>query len=156
MGHRVGAHRIGGHRVGQRLRRGIALVAAGVLVAVPGTGCAVREDLDLTFDPSTSVPANTVLIVDGRFVPAELTVTEGETVTWVNLDGRDHRVVSVPTTWEANVLDSGVIGKDAAYSHTFRRPGTYPYYCEIHNYLKGTVTVRRGRRRPHTRRTALR
>lgn len=124
-------------------RRSVLAGLAGLagVVAATALGCG-GDDLDVAGGPPTSVPPGTILIVDDRFVPSELTVAEGSPVSWVNLDEREHRVVSLPAVRGVNVLDSGEIGKDATYTHTFRRPGTYRYYCEIHNYEKGTVIVR--------------
>ena len=28
-----------------------------------------------------------------------------------------------------------------SYSHTFDAPGTYPYDCELHGFMKGAVVV---------------
>jgi hypothetical protein len=117
------------------------LVGLAGFVAGTALGCGV-DDLDPGGGPPTSIPPGTILIVDDRFLPAELTVDVGFPVTWVNLDERTHRIASLPNERGADVLDSGEIGKDATYTRTFRRPGTYRYYCEIHNYEKGTVTVR--------------
>jgi plastocyanin len=80
----------------------------------------------------------TVEITDHRFVPKHLEVTRGIPVTWVNHDDVEHRIVSTLP----NVLDSGEIGKAQGFTQTFNRPGTYPYFCKIHNYMKGTIDVR--------------
>lgn len=80
----------------------------------------------------------TVDITDHRFAPKEMTVSRGASVTWVNHDDVAHRVVAtVP-----NVLDTGEIGKAQSFTQTFDRPGTYPYFCKIHNYMKGSIDVR--------------
>jgi plastocyanin len=39
------------------------------------------------------------------------------------------------------VLDSGELSQAQTYSKTFSQAGTYDYYCNIHNYMKASVTV---------------
>lgn len=80
----------------------------------------------------------TVEIVDFTFVPVELTVAPGETVTWRNDDPYDHWVVST----QPDVLDSGQLSQAQTYATSFSQAGTYEYYCNIHNYMKAKVTVR--------------
>lgn len=83
-------------------------------------------------------PPGTVAIVDFRFEPTELTVTQGETVTWQNDDPYDHWVVST----QPDVLDSGQLSQAQSYAKAFSQAGTYEYYCNIHNYMKAKFTVR--------------
>ena len=94
-------------------------------------------------DPTTSVPApapGQVAIVDYDFTPNTITINAGETVTWVNADGADHWVVSAPTSPAS--FDLGRQRPGADVSHTFKTPGSYPYFCNLHNYMKGLVVVR--------------
>lgn len=82
------------------------------------------------------IAPGTVVIQDYEFHPVDLEVKVGETVTWVNQDGFNHFVISIDRQ-----IDSGLLVPGASYSKTFTAPGQYPYYCDIHNYMKGTVTV---------------
>jgi plastocyanin len=83
-------------------------------------------------------PPGAVEIVDFRFSPRELTIGRSEAVTWTNEDPFDHWIVST----DPDVLDSGEMSQAQTYTKTFPRAGTYEYYCNIHNYMKATVTVR--------------
>jgi plastocyanin len=40
-----------------------------------------------------------------------------------------------------NSLSSGPIAPGEKFMFTFTSPGTYPYYCIYHPWMKGTVTV---------------
>ena len=80
-----------------------------------------------------------VLIKDYDFTPNSVTVKPGTTVTWTDADTADHWVVSAPASPEAFDLGRQRTGK--VVSHTFTQSGTYPYYCNLHNYMKGTVVV---------------
>ena len=39
-------------------------------------------------------------------------------------------------------FNSGTMGADGSYSHTFNRPGTYPVYCMAHPFMKATIVVK--------------
>ena len=71
------------------------------------------------------------------YTPTNFTVRAGTPVTWVNRDNTVHTVTSTPS----GPLNSGDIGPGATYSHTFNTPGTYPYYCTYHTWMKGNIMV---------------
>ena len=102
----------------------------------PGTTLA--EPVDTTTSSRPAPPPGTVEIVDFTFSPREITISRGETVTWRNEDPYAHWVVST----RPDVLDSGEMSQAQVYSKPFSQAGTYDYYCNIHNYMKATVTVR--------------
>ena len=71
------------------------------------------------------------------FSPSTVTVTPGETVTWVWAAGphsTTSKATTGPETWNSGVLNSG-----ATFSHLFSTPGTYPYYCSVHSSPGGTT-----------------
>jgi amicyanin len=92
-----------------------------------------------TNSPTTTAPAggNAVTMSNFSFSPATLTVSAGATVTWTNRDSVTHTVVS-----DTGVFDSGNMGRNASFSHTFDIAGTYTYHCGPHPYMKGTIVVR--------------
>jgi manganese oxidase len=80
-----------------------------------------------------------------KYLPEEIEVSAGTTVTWVNRDPVWHTV-----TWTDDSVDSGEIPAGASWSYTFEEPGTYEYYCIPHAFQQsdgtwvgmiGTVTV---------------
>jgi len=71
------------------------------------------------------------------YSPQTLTVKAGTKVTWVNKDTVTHTV----TSHGISLFDSGNLATGATFSYTFARAGTYPYYCTIHPWMKGTVVV---------------
>ena len=91
-----------------------------------------------TTGPTTTVPGQ-VDIVEYDFTPGTITVKVGERVTWLNRDSVDHWVISAPGTPQP--FDLGRQGSAASASHTFDTKGTYPYFCNLHNYMKGEVIV---------------
>jgi plastocyanin len=71
------------------------------------------------------------------FVPARIEVAAGTTVEWTNNDPLPHTV-----TADDNSFDSGLIQSGQTWRYTFTRPGTYPFHCTPHPFMKGTVVVR--------------
>ncbi len=74
------------------------------------------------------------------FGPKSLTIKAGTTVTWKNLDQFAHEVKSA-TGDPGTAFDLGSQSGGATVTHTFTAPGTYHYYCNIHNYMTGTIVV---------------
>lgn len=86
-----------------------------------------------------------VQIANLRFSPSSVTIQAGETVTWSHADGSTpHSVTgsgfnSSPGCTTTN-LDACMHGGDS-YSHTFSSAGTFPYVCNVHSNMTGTIVV---------------
>lgn len=92
------------------------------------------------YNNSTTTPpgntANTVDIKGMAFGPTSLTVKAGTTVVWENSDNMAHTV-----TADDNSFDSGNVAVSTKYSHTFSSTGSFPYHCNYHSGMKGTIVV---------------
>ena len=72
--------------------------------------------------------------------PDLVTVTVGNTVSWVNDDEQVHTVTSgTPTSGPDGLFDSGIMAAGASFHQTFDTVGTYDYYCIVHPWMIGTV-----------------
>lgn len=79
---------------------------------------------------------NTIAIQNFAFIPAELTVTPGTTVTWQNKDSVSHTVTGTG-------FDSGPISAGSSYTHTFPAAGVFAFRCKIHpSMAPGKITVK--------------
>jgi plastocyanin len=78
-------------------------------------------------------------LTNWHFDPAEVTVTPGSVVVWVNRGKEDHTV-----TADDQSFDSGYKKKGASFERAFPRPGRYAYHCAPHPWMKGTVIVAAG------------
>ena len=89
---------------------------------------------------SSQVPtsANTVTIQNFAFLPGDITIKKGTTVTWTNNDSTAH---SVNETDNQKGPDSGDLNPGDKYSFTFDQTGTFKYRCNLHPEMLGTVTV---------------
>jgi plastocyanin len=84
-----------------------------------------------------SAQANT-----GFFLPLNLEVTRGTTVTWQNQDDIRHDVQSQDS--QGNIIplfNSGLLKTGDTFSYKFDKPGVYHYFCTIHPWRIGVVTV---------------
>ena len=77
-------------------------------------------------------------IQNAGFDPANINVTQGATVEWLNLDSLSHTSTAIYShTW-----DSGVIPPGGRFTFTFDvAPGTYYYQCNVHPFMTGQVNV---------------
>jgi plastocyanin len=80
-----------------------------------------------------------VEIKDFAYRDGTLEIAVGTTVEWVQLDTVPYTVTSFPG---GDVFQSGKMSKGDEFSYTFTEPGTYEYFCEYHDNMKGTVIVR--------------
>lgn len=86
------------------------------------------------------VDAPADVVVDIRnyiFGPRRLVVPRGAVVEWVNRDDVVHTANAEDAAWT-----SGSIRPGESWRARFDEPGTYPYYCGPHPYMKAVVVVR--------------
>ena len=77
-----------------------------------------------------------------QFRPTPLEVQAGTRVTWINQDDITHTITSGTPGKQDGRFDSRLEGKGAAFSYTFDQPGTYSYYCNRHQSMRGEIHVR--------------
>jgi plastocyanin len=127
-----------------------SLTALGMLAACGGSPSSPSSVTVIVRDGGTGGSNGaTITISGGRVSPAGVTVAVGQTVTFVNNDGRTHEMASDPhpqhgscPSMEAGL---GVIGAgQTKVTHAFANAGT----CGFHDHLddgnaalKGTITV---------------
>ena len=81
------------------------------------------------------------------YMPGDLHVHVGDTVTWVNSDTLPHTATSISYDGEIigldvpNGFDSGFMSGGDEWSHTFDVVGEYYFYCQLHPWMEGTVNV---------------
>tara|TARA_B100000029_G_scaffold175917_2_gene173171 strand:+ start:630 stop:1241 length:612 start_codon:yes stop_codon:yes gene_type:complete len=79
---------------------------------------------------------------DECYIPYSLDVTTGTTVTWENVDSAAHTVTSgTPTEGPNGDFDSSIIGPASTFNHEFNSTGENPYFCIVHPWMTGIVTV---------------
>ncbi len=79
----------------------------------------------------------TINIYGSSFSPKTATITEGDTVTWVNRDNANHQILA-----DKGQFASAILKPKQTFSFTFRAAGTYGYSDELYPKIKGTITVK--------------
>jgi|SRR5678816_2998811 plastocyanin len=86
---------------------------------------------------AVTIPSGAQVLGNRAFMPDDLDITVGTTVTWTNSDSVAHTSTSNGSGW-----DSGTIAPGRGFSFTFQTAGTFPYHCAIHPGMVGSVVVR--------------
>ena len=76
------------------------------------------------------------------YLPYEITVSPGTTVTWNNDDSAAHTVTSGnPSDGYDELFDSSIFMTGTSFEFTFDDVGTYDYFCMVHPWMLGVVNV---------------
>lgn len=108
---------------------GLLLIASGIGVI---SSCVNQQKESEILGTFTS---DTVIIESMKFSPAELTVGEGDTITWINKDLVDHNV--------KDTLKNLFYSDTLKNSHSFRWvvTGKAKYICTIHPTMSGEIIL---------------
>ena len=74
---------------------------------------------------------------DQCFSPNSVSIPVGGTVKWKNADNAIHTATSTDGT----TFNTGVVSAGAISSVTFNNAGTFPYLCQVHPWMQGTIIV---------------
>jgi plastocyanin len=77
-----------------------------------------------------------VEIVDFAYDPDPVQVETGGKVIWQNMDSAPHTATADDGSFDTGTLEEGKLK-----SESFKEPGNYTYFCEIHPTMHGTVEV---------------
>src|SRR5215211_5182284 len=73
-------------------------------------------------------------IIDEQFVPAEVTIDAGQSVTFINLDDDEHTATGIG-------FDTGVLNPGDWATITLEKSGEAPFTCQFHPEMLGKVMV---------------
>src|SRR5207244_9078283 len=79
----------------------------------------------------------TINIYGYGFNPNSVTITQGDTVVWVNRDNADHQVLA-----SKGEFVSAILKPRQSFSFTFKAPGTYSYKDELYPKHGGRIVVK--------------
>lgn len=89
-----------------------------------------------TTEPPPVTASGDVRIADFSFSPRSITITAGDSLTFVNTGAARHSA-----TAKDGSFDTGLLSRGATSRRTFRNAGTFSYFCTIHPSMTGTVLV---------------
>lgn len=76
------------------------------------------------------------------YLPYNKVVKAKEMVTWINNDSAAHTVTSGKVeTSPSGLFDSGLFIAGGKFQYVFETPGEYDYFCMVHPWMTGKVTV---------------
>lgn len=76
------------------------------------------------------------------YVPHELTISVGESVTWKNDDVAFHSVTSGFYDSPTELFDSGHLDPSEIFSINFDEKGDFDFFCTLHPWMKGIIHVK--------------
>ncbi|GAA6170449.1 hypothetical protein NBRC116592_01190 [Colwellia sp. KU-HH00111] len=92
------------------------------------------------FIASSNVFAKEVVveIYKKKYIPAEVTIEQGDTVVWKNIEKRQYHNV-----WfkQLDKEEPQYFFPDESYQRQFEQIGAFPYECGPHPRMKGKVIV---------------
>ena len=111
------------------------------LFAVPGA-FADHDEVTITNAPGSSTPGCEE--TDNCFIPSVVTIKADTEVTFSNTDNAAHTAQSGSAVdgpsghWDTSLIMAG-----GSYTVSFEdfEPGTYPYFCQVHPWMVGTIIV---------------
>lgn len=86
--------------------------------------------------PAARAETHNVTVRDFEFDPQVVDIQVGDTVVWTNVGGT-HNVASDDDT----TFSSAPAVAPWTFSHTFTAAGPFPYHCDVHPFMTGTVNV---------------
>ena len=75
------------------------------------------------------------------YIPPNIVVEKGKSVTWLNEDSSFHSVTSGFYPEPSGLFDSGHLDPYQSYTLSFDEYGVYDYFCTLHPWMKAQVIV---------------
>lgn len=122
----------------------VALVAVGLVLGhVPGPPAPSRTTRDArALASSPARPVVRVRISDYEFHPDRVRARPGEVIAVTNDDQVTHTMTAVPGSLPFGKFDTGYVDPGRTVRiRAPRMPGSYAFYCSIHNFMKGVLVV---------------
>ena len=112
----------------------VSFLFASGLVGISGT----TSGTTVSMSKGSQAPDNPEF-----YAPAEVTVKAGETITWKNDDTAIHTATSGENSTPDGKFDTSLVspGQSSKPTAMPNEPGQYPYFCTLHPWMTGTVTV---------------
>src|ERR671921_326490 len=129
----------------------ILSVALAAIAASSLFGAALVSTSNYSATAQDAITGTTVSMAKGSqsadnpefYVPAETSVKAGETITWKNDDTAIHTATSGQDATPDGKFDTSLVspGQSSKPLAMPNAPGQYSYFCTLHPWMEGTVTV---------------
>jgi len=117
-----------------------SLLAIFSLIVVAPPAFADHSKVDINMAVGSSVPGCEEMNM--CYMPYNAALDPGGEATWHNIDTAAH-TVSSGTAAEGpdGIFDSSLVAPEGMFSYKFEEAGTYDYFCMVHPWMTGIVTV---------------
>jgi len=116
------------------------LLAVFSIIAITPSAFADHSKIDINMVVGSSNPGcetNNMC-----YMPYNAALDTGGEAMWHNVDTMAHTVSSgTPAEGLDDVFDSGLVPAGGMFSYKFEEAGTYDYFCMVHPWMTGIVTV---------------
>ncbi|MDF2421830.1 MAG: plastocyanin/azurin family copper-binding protein [Nitrosopumilus sp.] len=142
-----------GADIAEKVKSGDGMVGKDAIVIEDKVATEVTKEKETTMDKPVGPATHSVDMPKGTsvpgceennscFAPADITVNAGDTVEWMNVDTAAHTVTGgSPADGPSGIFDSSLFMAGASYAFTFNDKGSYDYFCMVHPWMTGSVTV---------------
>jgi plastocyanin len=118
------------------------------------TALAVLAGLSFSLTTARATTWFVTMEHDARFHPATLTIVQGDSVNWQNVDTIPHTSTSGPPDCRPDQLwDSGDIAPGTNWGMRFTEVGSFPYFCTLHCSFGMTAVLNVEQETPNERET---
>lgn len=128
----------------------LLVIGGGILVwymvrddTTDSTNQVVQETNTAVKDIPQRPPENTVWVLGASFNPSVVTISAGDSVTWVNKDKLNRQPASDSHPSHTNVpgFESSPLALDGTYTFTFDEVGEWYYHDHLNPISKGKIVV---------------
>ena len=115
----------------------VSLILISTINFIPYSNAFAQELVSIA--PSAANPNN-----HETFVPPQISLSSGSTISWTNDDSIMHTVTTQGNPLIVNgeaSFDSGPISPGYTWDNTFDFPGQFDYHCLIHPFMTGKVII---------------
>jgi len=116
------------------------LLAVFSIIAITPSAFADHSKIDINMVVGSSNPG--CEINNMCYMPYNAALDPGGEAMWHNIDYMAHTVSSgTPAEGFDDIFDSGLVPAGGMFSYKFEEAGTYDYFCMVHPWMTGIVTV---------------
>lgn len=116
------------------VRKATLVLAATAIAGCAGSPPALTSGASIAdLRPAAGV---TEKIDNYAYQPKTISIKAGTTIKFVNKDTVTHTVTAVNGSFKSPLILPG-----KSWKHTFKAVGKFKFYCQIHPFMKGVLTV---------------
>ncbi len=118
----------------------ITAVEAAAVEAAAVEAAALPMELLISLPTGSGVPGCDE--TNECFLPYDVSIGVGATITWSNDDTAAHTVTSgIVAEGPDGLFDSSIFMSGTTFEFTFNDAGTYDYFCMVHPWMTGIINV---------------